>query len=95
MIPLDTVQLETFAPLVGRSFVTGEVRLELSEVRTLGHKRPDAPRDPFALTFRGPQGLRLPQGIHHFECEGLGAIEFFITQTGDGAKGSEFEAIFT
>lgn len=95
MISLDTVQLETFAPLVGRSFVTAEVRLELSDVRTLGHKRPAAQRDPFALTFRGAQGLRLPQGIYRFECEGLGEIEFFITQIGDGAKGSEFEAIFT
>jgi hypothetical protein len=95
MISLDTVQHETFAPLVGRSFVTGEFRLELSEARKLGHKRPDARRDPFALTFRGPHGLRLPQGIYRFECEGLGEIEFFITQTGDGTMGSEFEAVFT
>ncbi len=95
MIPLDTIQLETFSPLVGCGFVTGDVRLELIAVNPLGHKRTEAARDPFALKLRGPQGLRLGQGIYRFECEGLGGIEFFITQVGDGSQGSEFEAIFT
>ena len=95
MIPLETAQHDTFAPLVGRSFVTGGMRLELTEVRRLGNRRSDAQRNPFALTFLGAKGLRLPQGIYRFECDGLGEIEFFISQFGDGAKGAEFEAIFT
>ncbi len=94
MISLDTVQHKTFAPLVGHCFVTGEVRLELTGVSKLGHKRADAPRDPFSLTFRGAKELRLPQGIYRSECDGLGEIEFFISQFAAGSAGSEFEAIF-
>ena len=98
-IPLESVDLDTFTPLVGHAFVTviGDAHLELSleAVQKLGHRRSDASRDPFSLTFRGPQGLRLPQGIYAFTCEGLGEIELFITQVGDGRQGADFEAIFT
>ena len=59
MISLDTVQHKTFAPLVGHCFVTGEVRLELTGVMKLGHKRADAPRDPFSLTFRGAKEIEV------------------------------------
>ena len=99
MIPLESVDHDTFSPLTGRTFATmiGETQLELelSEVKMLGHKRSEASRDPFSLLFRSPQELRLPQGIYCFECEALGEIELFITQVGRGAQGSEFEAIFT
>jgi len=71
------------------------VSLRLDSVRLLGHRRPDATRDPFSLVFLGPQGLRLPQGICQFRREGFGVAGIFITQTGDGARGSEFEAVFT
>ncbi|MES2659179.1 MAG: hypothetical protein V4689_11225 [Verrucomicrobiota bacterium] len=99
MIPLEGVRFDAFAPLDGHVFlsVIGDVLIELRlhDVRKLGHKRTDAARDPFSLTFRGWHGLRLPQGTCGFSCESLGEIEFFITQVGDGARGSEFEAIFT
>ena len=99
MIPLESVSHETFAPLVGRAFTVmtsnGPVELTLAGAKLLGHKRDEATRDPFSLAFRGPQALRLPQGIYPFSCGDLGEIEFFITQVADGAKGSEFEAIFT
>lgn len=98
-LPLESVARETFAPFIGRSFIVtagdARIEMELSEVKALGHKRPDAPRDPFSLTFRGAPGLRLPQGIYHMSCEGLGEIEPFITQNAGGSGGSEFEAIFT
>lgn len=99
MIPLETVDHDTFAPFTGHAFVTttagGRLEIQLSGVKQLGHRRTDAVRDPFALAFRGPQGLRMAQGIYRFACEGLGEIELFITQVADGPEGSEFEAIFT
>lgn len=99
MIPLESVSHETFALLVGRTFTVmtsnGPIELKLAEAKLLGHKRDEAARDPFSLAFRGPQGLLLPQGTYPFSCGELGEIGFFITQVADGAKGSEFEAIFT
>jgi hypothetical protein len=99
MIPLETVDHDTFAPLTGRAFTAataiGGVELVLSAVQKLGHRRADAARDPFSLTFRGAHGLRLPQGIYRLGCESLGEIELFITQLADGPQGAEFEAIFT
>lgn len=99
MIPLETVDHDTFAPLIGRLFTTTScevsVELRLEMVRKLGNRRGDAARDPFSLSFRGPPGLRLPQGIYDFNCEDFGAIGLFITQVADGPEAAEFEAIFT
>jgi hypothetical protein len=99
MLPLESVSHETFAPLVGHAFTAtttdGQVVLELTEAKLLGHRRDQATRDPFSLTFRGAPGLRLPQGTYQLNCGALGEIGIFITQVADGAKGSEFEAIFT
>ncbi|MEO5914476.1 MAG: hypothetical protein ABIS50_09610 [Luteolibacter sp.] len=99
MIPLETVDHDTFVPLERHAFValigTAKVELRLHSIQKLGHKRSDAARDPFSITFRGPQGLRFPQGTYRFSCDALGEIEIFITQVADGSQGSEFEAIFT
>ena len=99
MIPLESVDHDTFVPLTGHVFFTttasGRLEIQLNDVKKLGHRRAGAARDPFSLTFRGPQGLRVPQGICRFACEGFGEIELFITQVADGPQGSEFEAIFT
>jgi hypothetical protein len=101
MISLESLEHTTFEPLVGNVFVvavvggTKTVELTLVEVNTLGHRRPDAKRNPFALLFRGPVGLRLPQGIYRFEHASTGALEFFITQVSAKPEGCEFEAIFT
>jgi len=100
LIPLETVDHGTFAPLTGQAFITAtregaSVTLELSDAHKLGHKRPDAIREPFSLTFVGPPELRLPQGIYRFTCEALGELELFITQLADGPQRAVFEAIFT
>lgn len=98
-IPLESLAYETFAPLSGEVFTTvlgtAAVELRLGEVKKLGHRHAGASRDPFSISFLGPQGLRLPQEIYPFSNATLGTIEMFITQVADGAKGSEFEAIFT
>ncbi len=98
MIALETLQPSMFTPLVGHAFtlcVGPGVELRLAEVKVLGHKRPDAVRDPFSLTFSGTRGIRVPQGTYRVESGELGAMEIFIAQVGDGVKGAEFEAIFT
>ena len=99
MIPLESLDHDTFFPLIGHTFASGSaegrVELVLSAVQKLGHRRADAARDPFSLVFRGPQGLRVEQGTYLLACEGLGEIGIFITQVADGVNGSEFEAVFT
>ena len=97
--PLEDLSAASFEPHIGSEFVveSGDisVTLRLDSVRLLGHRRPEALRDPFSLGFTGPQGLRLPQEIYQFSREGFGVAGIFITQIGDSARGSEFEAIFT
>jgi hypothetical protein len=95
MLTLDPLTHGHFEPHTGQVFLSGEASLTLHEVKVLGQKRTEAPREPFSLLFRGLQGLRLPQGIYRMKNESLGELEIFITQVGDGVKGSEFEAIFT
>lgn len=99
MIDLATLESSALTPLVGQSMTirSGDqsALLEVTEVRVLGNKRPGAPRDPFTIAFRGQPGLRAPQGIYRLEHPSIDAMEIFMTQTGDGPKGSEFEAVFT
>ncbi len=99
MIPLESLECSTFEPLTGQDFTLlntqPQVSLHLAEVRRLGHRRADAQRDPFALTFRGAAGLRLPQQIYRFEHASLGTVDIFIAQVAAKPTGSEFEAIFT
>lgn len=97
MISLETLQHSTFAPLVGQTFILkagAGAELTLHQATVLGHRRATAQRDPFSLAFRGPQGLFLPQGTYSFSHSALGELEFFITQSGNGPQGSEFEAVF-
>lgn len=99
MIPLESVQRSLFEPLVGKTFLlhaaNQTVELSLHQVKAAGEKWPGANREPFVLTLAGPSGLRAPQAIYRFEVPDLGELEMFITQTGDGADGSRFEAVFT
>ena len=67
MLELEKVTCEQFAACLNQDFAIilsdGALLLQLSEVRPLG-KRPESLRDPFALTFVGRAGLRLPQMIY-------------------------------
>ena len=99
MIDLATLDSSTLSPLVGQSMTlrSGDqsTALEVTEVRVQSHKYPQATREPFSISFRGQPGLRVPQGIYQVEHADIGTMEIFITQTGDGPKGSEFESVFT
>ncbi len=97
ILPFDLAHT-AFAPHVGENFhavAPGvSVTLELANVRTLTAYNPDAPRAPFALTFKGRPGWYLPQGTYEFQHDALGSMEIFMTQVSDTPAGSEFEAVF-
>lgn len=99
MTPLESLDYDTFAPLVGQNFITTiagrRLELHLYAVSKLGQRRAAAAREPFSLVFRGRHGLRLSQGVYRFENACLGKIEIFITQLADQLEGSDFEAVFT
>ena len=98
MLDLATATRGQFEPCIGQAFdlpaKNGGIALTLADVRPLGATRPDAAREPFALTFKGAPALRLPQQIHRIEHAALGVMEIFLVQTGADAAGSHFEAIF-
>lgn len=97
MLELDKVECEQFAACLNQNFAIvlsdGALLLQLSEVRPLG-KRPGSLRDPFALTFVGRAGLRLPQGIYKMRNGQMGEMEIFLVQVGADQSGSTFEAVF-
>jgi hypothetical protein len=98
MIPLESLQVAQFEPLVGQIFrlMAGQViELRLDEAKPFGDRWPEATRDPFVLVFGGASGLLLPQAIYRFDVPELGELEMFISQTANGPRGSKFEAVFT
>lgn len=99
MIDLATLDSTVIAPLIGQSMIlrSGDksAALEITEVRTHNQQHPSSGREAFSISFRGVPGLRIPQAIYPLEHPTLGVLEIFITQTGDGPNGSEFESVFT
>jgi hypothetical protein len=97
MLDLTEVRCEQFAACLNQDFAIvladGALLLQLSEVRPLG-KHSESPRDPFALTFVGRTGLRLPQGIYKMRNAQLGEMEIFLVQVGADQTSSAFEAVF-
>jgi hypothetical protein len=67
------------------------VTLELAEV----NERQTPPEvELFFLVFHGPRAPRLPQQIHHFEHDVLGAFDLFITAIAGDDQGISYEAVF-
>ena len=92
--------LPAFVACVGSRFVieepgaAGPVALELVEARALpGRHRPGA-RESFALLFRGPRELLLPQRVHPLRHEALGRHGIFLVPIGPDERGHRYEAIF-
>jgi len=52
------------------------------------------PRQPFSITFRGPQAPLLPQRTYRLEHGTLGALDVFIVPVGREAGGVGYEAVF-
>jgi hypothetical protein len=99
MTALASLQAADFSQHLGQVFPlqVGDTVLSLTlhAVKVLGHRRPEAVRDPFSLEFHGPVELRLSQGIHALTHPVHGRLEVFFTQAGASATGSVLEAIFT
>lgn len=97
--PLDSLDAASFEERCGTDFelttAGGPAVLHLEKVRLLGHRRAGASRDPFALDFRGPVGILLPQGIYRLSQAGTTPMEIFLVQVADKPEGSFFEAVFT
>jgi len=97
MLDLATVRCEQFAACLNQDFEIvfsdGTLPLKLSEARPLG-VRPESIREPFALTFLGRAGLRLPQGIYKMRSTTLGEMEIFLVQIAVDQTSSTFEAVF-
>ncbi|MGC3988450.1 MAG: hypothetical protein QM796_01950 [Chthoniobacteraceae bacterium] len=70
------------------------ITLVLAEAVLLSPQAQGGFRAPFSLTFRGPSGLYLPQGIYRLEHEAMGALEIFLVPIAPDAQGSHFEAVF-
>jgi hypothetical protein len=97
MLDLATVRCEQFAACLNQDFEIvfsdGTLAVKLSEARPLG-TRPESIREPFALTFLGRAGLRLPQGIYKMRHAQLGEIEIFLVPIAVDQTSSTFEAVF-
>lgn len=97
MLELDKVECAQFAACLNQDFQIvfpdGALVLKLSEARPLG-SRPESVREPFALTFLGRAGLRLPQGIYKMSNAQLGEMEIFLVQIAADKTSSTFEAVF-
>jgi len=98
MLDLATVRCEQFAACLNEDFeivfADGTLTVKLSEARPWGPALPPNVRQPFALTFVGPAGLRLPQQIYRMRHAKLGEMEIFLVPVGDDQTGSMFEAVF-
>lgn len=98
---LKQLTVATFTPHVGSQFrVTladgRDIDLELTGVAPQKDAHAAMRTEGFALWFRGPAEVLLPQGTYAFshECLGDGAA-FFIVPVGRTPRGYEYEAIFT
>src|SRR5690348_15062116 len=92
---LDNFNCQTFTEQLHTRFkvhaTPAPLTMELVEVE----ERNTSPRvEVFFLRFQGPPSPWLPQGIHRFEHEKLGAFEIFITAIGTDEKGLLYEAVF-
>jgi hypothetical protein len=97
MLELEKVECDQFAACLNQDFeivfTDGTLPVKLSEARPLG-VRPESIREPFALTFLGRAGLRLPQGTYKLRHPNLGEMEIFLVQVAADQSGSSFEAVF-
>lgn len=68
------------------------VELELTEI-TESNSVPN--QEQFALAFRGPADVYLPQQIYALEHQRLGTMSIFLVPVGRDEQSFEYEAIFT
>lgn len=98
--PEELLVAAHFMPCVDDTFRVGEaddsmIQLVLESVVEVTGS-PDSPRSrPFTLTFSGPGGDHLPQGVYDLAHPALGTIGIFLVPIGPGSDGRHrYEAIF-
>jgi hypothetical protein len=96
---IDTLQPETFSPLVGTLFRVAldgmaPIELKLAEVSVTARAGQAAGQEIFSLIFLGPEKFYLPQKIYAFEHAELGRFELFIVPIGRRADAIEYQAVF-
>ena len=79
----------------GAAFGNGQAELHLEDIEALRPESSGGTRAPFALHFRAPSGVVVPQRIYTLEHAALGAFELFIVPISRDQRGSRYEAIFT
>ncbi len=69
--------------------------LELITVDELGTGAPGGGRrQPFSLTFRGPEEPVLPQRVYALEHATMGRLEIFLVPIGPDQAGMCYQAVF-
>jgi hypothetical protein len=93
---VEDFTLATFKDRLGETFRVddGALELELIEATPGIPARPDAPRTPFSIVFRGPPEPVLPQQIYRFEHADLDAFDIFIVPIGPDESGMQYQAVF-
>jgi hypothetical protein len=98
MLDLATVRREDFAACLEQDFEIvfsdGTLPVTLVEAKQWGPDQPPNIRQPFALTFRVGNNLRLPQGVYKLRNANLGEMEIFLVQIAADANSGTFEAVF-
>lgn len=101
---LETFTVQTFIPHLNSKFhvflnVSQWVEMELIEANELSEASrggtPEEPgRMPFALLFRSPGEVYLPQRIYSMKHNEIGSFELFLVPIGPDGEGMRYEAIF-
>jgi hypothetical protein len=90
--------IETFAPLVGETFLvhpedSSPVEAELISAMPYGGQSAGG-RAPFSIVFRGPSQPVFAQMTYRMEHAALGSFELFIVPIGPDETGMRYEAVF-
>ena len=92
---LDTVTRGEFEACLHEIFSLvlkdGKFPLELAKVAAAGSAAPGAKRDPFSITFRAAQPVRIPQSSYVLEHERLGQMEIFLVPI----SATDLQAVFS
>ena len=101
--PLELLDAARFSPLVDDTFDVGidgnvvatPTQLVLKDVVETTGSPDSSRRIPFTLTFTGPAGDHLPQGLYELTHPTLGAVEIFLVPIGPRDDGRHrYEAVF-
>jgi hypothetical protein len=101
---MELLTLGVFIPHVGNGFrirldAARVLEVELAEAKAIGGAQsgvtPTAGgREPFALYFKGPDHIVLPQGAYRIEHDAIGDHDIFLVAIGPGRGGMIYEAVF-